>query len=135
MHTILIYLEAADQKTEGPFGDASKINDFKATLREIIEVVFGSRQSNPAAAREEMTSACLRLLTAFSSEAKSRTNNAIRAENRKNGAARGPKGSSEPPTPTASAVDLAYASQRDDINDQLAARISAFLSSRKTTSP
>ncbi|MCB0302432.1 MAG: DUF4157 domain-containing protein [Calditrichaeota bacterium] len=134
MHTILIYLEAADLKTKGSSGDTSTINDFKTTLREIINEVFVTHQRSPGAARGEMVDATFRLLNTFSSDAQERTNIAIEAENRNNGVTRGPAGSPETPTPTASEVNRAYTLQRDDINNQLEARINAFIADRVATS-
>jgi hypothetical protein len=134
MHTVLIYKGAADRKTEGSSGDASLINSYKSTIREIAQVVFGTRQSDPARAREEMAGASLRLLTDFASDAKGRTNEAIVAENQVNGAARGPQGNPEPPVPTSGQVDSAYSRQSDDIRDQLQTRINDFMAARQANS-
>ncbi len=130
MHTILIYKGAANAKTNGEFGDQSTINDFKNTISEIVQEVLGTHQENPSMARTEMVSAVMRLLSAFASEAKQRTNLAINQENQDNKAARGPAGSPEPPTPISSAVDNAFNQQKNDANNQLQARITAFLNSR-----
>ncbi|WP_237421304.1 DUF4157 domain-containing protein [Flavobacterium sp. HBTb2-11-1] len=130
MHTILIYKGAANAKTNGEFGDQSTINDFKNTISEIVQEVLGTHQENPSMARTEMVSAVMRLLSAFASEAKQRTNLAINQENQENKAARGPVGSPEPPTPVSSAVDNAFNLQKNDANNQLQARITAFLNSR-----
>lgn len=130
MHTILIYKGAADLKTEGASGDFSRINIFKAAVREILIEVFETHQSDPASARTEMARAVLNLLNGFAADATQRTNEAINAENRQNKQARGPQGSPESPTPNASAVNSAYGEQRSDINRQLQERIDAFIARR-----
>lgn len=135
MHTILIYKRAADLKTEGSSGDTSRINDFKATVRKILEVVLKTPQKDPSRARDEMAAVILRLLAAFANEAKARTNKAIRRENQEHREARGPQGNPEPPTPTPSAVNRAYEAQREDINNQLSQRIKTFLQERQSSPP
>ena len=132
MHTILIYLGAADKKTEGASSDQGKINDFKAAVAEMREEVeLRTKPSARARAREEMAGAIFSLLSAFSGEAQDRTNSAIVEENRENSQARGPEGKPEPPTPTPSQVSSANAAQSADINEQLQTRIDNFLAKRE----
>jgi hypothetical protein len=134
MHTILIYKGATDKKTEGAEADQSKINEFKTTIIEIRKHVFATRDKDRGKAYGEMSDAIFRLLSAFAADAEGRTNDAIADENREQGAKRGPAGSPEPPTPTASQVATAFDRQRDDINAQLAERISDFLADRESAS-
>jgi len=130
MHTILIYKGAAERKTRGPFGDLSRINDFKESVEELGEEAAGPRAPRPGNTRAAMASAEWRLLNAFAAEAVDRTEDAIAGENTEHGAARGPEGTPEPPTPATGAVDSAVAAQRDDIDDLLQERINRFLNRR-----
>ena len=130
MHTILIYKGAADIKTDAPFGDQSTINDFKKTMVELLVEVFGVAQANPAEARSEMVAAVFRLLSAFASDAKGRTNSAISEENEEHGEARGPTGSKEPPTPNSGQVNTAFIRQKADAQNQLQVRINQFIAER-----
>jgi hypothetical protein len=130
MHTILIYKGAANYKTHGPFGDQSKINEFKEVIHEVREETFLTRRNGLSRALDEMGRATVHLLEGFGLEAVTRTEDAIEQENDDHGEERGPEGSPEPPTPTASAVLNAASLQRDDINDQLQQRVNRFLSRR-----
>ncbi len=133
MHTLLIYKGAADLKTDGSFGDAAEINNFKADIRELAAV--GLHPAAPIDVRAEMGRAVFSLMSAYASDSKERTKLAIRAENRTNGAARGPAGSPEPPLPGDAAVDTAYDRQRSDINAQLERQLNEFLARRARSGP
>ena len=135
MHTILIYKGAANLKTHGPFGDASRINDFKNAIGETMEEVFRTRRSGLTRALGESHRASMSLLDAFGEEAIDRTLDAIKGENTENAAARGPAGEPEPLRPSESAVISAATLQQADLNAQLEARINAFLERRAAGSP
>jgi phage-related protein len=127
MHTILIYRGAAERKTRGSSGDLSNIAAFSRSMTDITREVSRTRQSGFSQARDLATQTVFNLLTRFSANAKERTKVAIVAENQVNGAARGPANTPETPTPTPDRVDMAYNMQATDINNQLQARLTAFI--------
>jgi hypothetical protein len=130
MRTLLIYKGAAEVKTRGEFGDLSTINDFKATMRELVEAVLDSPSDHVDRAREAMPGAVRRMLDAFAQDAEERTNLAIQQENQQNGAARGPEDSPEPASPPQGRVHAAFLDQSADVRQQLQVRINAFLTER-----
>lgn len=130
MHTVLIYKGAADLKTEGPSGDASLINTYKETICEIAELLLTGPNMNRNQAKNELVNSTLGLLNDFASDAMYATNKTIKEENRVNGAARGPQGSPESPTPDSGKVSEAFSSQRDDVRGMLQARLQDMMTDR-----
>jgi hypothetical protein len=120
MHTILIYEQAADRKTGGAQGDASGISAFASAMRDLVQAVEESAQ--PGAHIAVLGNTIRNLLNAYADDAVARTVEAIADENRENGAARGPTGNPEPPSPTASQVHAAADAQIADIVQMLERR-------------
>jgi Domain of unknown function (DUF4157) len=123
MHTILIYEQAADRKTGGKDGDASSIAAFATAAKEIVAAAEES--SVPGAHLTHALNTIRNLLNAYVNDAEKRTLEAIADENKENGASRGPKGSPEPPLPTASDVHAAADRQTEDIMAMLQKRYEA----------
>ncbi|KAA6439398.1 DUF4157 domain-containing protein [Dyadobacter flavalbus] len=128
MHTILIYKGAANAKTNNG-GDQHLINVFKEAVQEIVQEVFRNPKYIPQGLAL-MSSVVTNLLSGFAMDAKQRTNEAIIAENTKNGIYRGPENNPEPPTPAAGKVSQAYEAQKKDMNNQLNSRIKTFMNER-----
>jgi hypothetical protein len=140
--TVLIYKGAADAKTDDAGGDQNMINTLKATVDEVVaeheafeakakkaerDAKKKGKKGSADAPRMEMLRLVLdvlnNLLSAYAQNAQARTNAAIVKENQANGAKRGKPGTPEPPTPGAGAVAAAASQQKEDIMNQLRARL------------
>lgn len=130
MHTVMVYKGAADIKTDEPGADQEKINVFKEAMRELVTEYFATKPSQRPGVADAMHGAVTNLTNRFAQDARGRLVAAIAAENRQNGAKRGPDGSPEPVRPGADKVDEAYNKQMTDINRQLQGRVDEFQQQR-----
>ncbi|GES36235.1 hypothetical protein RAJCM14343_1486 [Rhodococcus aetherivorans] len=125
MHTVLIYKGAADEKTEGDAGDTSLWSEINAKIHKASRTVASS--PNPSAQLPAFTNKIHDLLNDAFRVARVNTYAAIVVENEKNGAARGPVGKPEPPSPGKSRVDDAYRKQLGDIERIIGRRMQSQL--------
>lgn len=130
MHTILIYKGAADLKTEGPLGDTSLISSYKNTLCKIGRELLAVPDAHRNLAKDELVNSVLGLLNEFGADALYATEDAVYEENQKNGAARGPQGEPEPPTPKTEKIKAAFIRQRDDVQEMLQIRLQDLITNR-----
>ena len=115
MHTILIYKGAANRKTRGS-GDLSLIADYKKVIAAQFQVLEEAPPQHRDEANKEIRESLKRLLHAYGGDALGRTEDAVIAENKESGHARGPvKGPKEPPTPSKTSLQDAYDKQSNDI--------------------
>lgn len=113
MRTLLIYERAADRKTGGKIGDASAISTFSTMCREMIAEVKSAQ--NPGAHLVHAVNMIRMHFNALTTDAINRTWEAVKSENRDNGALRGPEDHPEPPSPDESRIKDAAGQQWEDI--------------------
>lgn len=123
MHTILIYKGAADSKTDGEFGDLSRINWFKNIV--IAEKAKADAATDSTAARQTMIDTIEGVFRNLVFESVGGTEHGVSVENAAptedvptltNAQARGPaNGPPEPKTPDNAKIGQAAGQQLDDV--------------------
>lgn len=123
-HTIMIYKDAADLKTnQKKEGDKALIARMKKVGKELISDISGELAKTKASHRQRVLETTIKnLLHEVARNAVGRTYKAVAEDSKTHGKDRGKRGSPEKATPTEAAIFFAANKQAEDIMKQLRRR-------------